>query len=487
MAMVARRLGLDVLLVDAGTHPRFAIGESSTPAADLLLESLATRFQLDDLLPLARYGRWKRAYPEIDCGCKRGFSYFYHEPQQPFGESRPGVQSLLVAASASDQVADTHWMRSDTDAFFVRQAAELGIPCFLQTQLTAMPGRRPWRWRGRTPDEPLEVQAELVIDATGAAGAVPRALGLHAVDESGFQTRSQATFGHFQNVQPWSAELARSSPDSLPAHPFDCDAAALHHFCVDGWMWQLRFDSQIVSCGVATEFATGRSAAAEESEWDRFLARYPSVQNQFHDARLVAPGPQLVRTGRLQRQWDRCGGSDWLLLPSTAGFIDPLHSTGIAHNLAGIERIAELLASHWKGPGWEEAVTAYERKLQAEFRLMDMLVAGCYRARGSFRLLTSYLMVYFAAATSWEAQRVAGRTQLGFLLADDPAFTQLVTAAWAHIRQMISEGGQRPSRRDEEDFERWLQRELAPFNSVGLCNPNCQNMYRHTAADKSSS
>ncbi len=41
MAMVARRLGRSVVLIERGTHPRFAIGESSTPLASLLLKQLA--------------------------------------------------------------------------------------------------------------------------------------------------------------------------------------------------------------------------------------------------------------------------------------------------------------------------------------------------------------------------------------------------------------------------------------------------------------
>ena len=39
LAMIARRLGHRVLLLEKGKHPRFAIGESSTPLANLLLET----------------------------------------------------------------------------------------------------------------------------------------------------------------------------------------------------------------------------------------------------------------------------------------------------------------------------------------------------------------------------------------------------------------------------------------------------------------
>ena len=51
LAMIACRLGHRVLLLDRSKHPRFAIGESSTPIANLLLEEIATEFGLPQLLP----------------------------------------------------------------------------------------------------------------------------------------------------------------------------------------------------------------------------------------------------------------------------------------------------------------------------------------------------------------------------------------------------------------------------------------------------
>jgi FADH2 O2-dependent halogenase len=41
MARVLATLGYDVVLLERGTHPRFAIGESSTPLANLSLERLS--------------------------------------------------------------------------------------------------------------------------------------------------------------------------------------------------------------------------------------------------------------------------------------------------------------------------------------------------------------------------------------------------------------------------------------------------------------
>ena len=89
-AMIARRLGRSVILLERGRHPRFAIGESSTPLANLLLEELALRYDLPRLLPLAKWGSWQKTYPQIACGLKRGFTFYQHQTvPQRFGAAQP--------------------------------------------------------------------------------------------------------------------------------------------------------------------------------------------------------------------------------------------------------------------------------------------------------------------------------------------------------------------------------------------------------------
>ena len=58
LAAVLAVLGYDVVLLERGTHPRFAIGESSTPLANLSLERIGIRYGLADCYQLATHGRW---------------------------------------------------------------------------------------------------------------------------------------------------------------------------------------------------------------------------------------------------------------------------------------------------------------------------------------------------------------------------------------------------------------------------------------------
>src|SRR6188474_1593066 len=84
LARVLAVLGYDVVLLERGEHPRFAIGESSTPLANLSLERIGHRYGLDDCYQLATHGRWLAHFPELRRGLKRGFTFYRHHRQEPF-------------------------------------------------------------------------------------------------------------------------------------------------------------------------------------------------------------------------------------------------------------------------------------------------------------------------------------------------------------------------------------------------------------------
>src|SRR5688572_29821780 len=126
MSMVLRRLGKSVLLLERGAHPRFVIGESSTPFSNLLLESLAEEYDFPFLRSLSEWGQWQENFPELPVGLKRGFTFYHHTPGDRLDFADRATQ-LLVAASPNDRVADTHWYRPAFDEFLVRKAQELGV------------------------------------------------------------------------------------------------------------------------------------------------------------------------------------------------------------------------------------------------------------------------------------------------------------------------------------------------------------------------
>jgi len=474
-ALVLDRLGLRPALIERGAHPRFALGESSTPLADLLLGELAQRYDLPRLAPLAEYGTWRQAYPELPCGLKRGFSYFYHQAGQPFAPRADHANELLVAASHAAADADLHWLRADFDQFLVNEVQAANVPYLDRTELTEIVAGPRWTLLGRRGDEPCRVTAAFIVDASGEGGVLARQLAISCAPD-GMRTNSRVVYGHFRDVRPWRELLAMRGAN-LDDHTFPCDAAALHHVFDGGWMYVLRFDQGVTSAGFLLDAARHPLDAAvpADDEWRRWLARFPSIAEQFAQARVVAPEGGVRRTGRLQRRAGLAAGANWAMLPATAYTLDALHSTGNAHTLHGIERLARALARAWDRPELADEMRGYDRILQAEISLVDPLVHGCYRAFGRFELMAAFTMFYFAAAHTCEERRRRGQPAEAFLLATETAYCEGLGRCYDRLLDLTRRGTVDDA--GVASFEREVADAVRAFNTAGLCDASRRNMY----------
>ena len=487
LAQILCRTGRSVALLDNRGHPRFAIGESSTPSANLILKQLADRYDLKGISPLCSYGSWQQAYPEIGCGIKRGFSYFKHQRGKIFQPGPDHENELLVAASNDDSQSDTHWFRQDVDALLCQAAADQGALLLQYAETTRMaydPLTTPaWEIEVTQAGQPVLLRAAFVVDATGAGGVLQRFLKIPDQTDQ-LQTRSSALYAHFQGTKPWRAELAKEN-DSVTDHPFDCDHSAQHHLLEDSWCWLLRFNQGITSVGLMID-QTGSPETpglVNQSSWQERLASYPSLQNLLADATIVDPPGRLQLAGRVQRMCGQAAGVHWAMLPHTAGFIDPLHSTGIAHALSGVERLAVILDQFWESEQRADALQRYHETLMQELSMIDRLVYGCYRTLNDFPRFVSYSMLYFVAAIGYEQNRLdpAQKShQSAFLGADNADWNQTVD----QILQRLETGGERGKKCWQEagKFEAEVWEALKPFDLVGLSSPKVQHIYPHTAA-----
>jgi len=171
MAMIARRLGFSTALLERGRHPRFAIGESSTPLANLLLEEIADDYELPGVRPFSKWGTWQKHAPQVACGLKRGFTFYHHELGRSFKSDSRRQRQLLVGASPRDEIADTHWYRPDFDHYLGRQAEDMGAAYWDETELTkAVEEPDGVRLTGKRRDEPIEFTQEFWDDRYRSAG-----------------------------------------------------------------------------------------------------------------------------------------------------------------------------------------------------------------------------------------------------------------------------------------------------------------------------
>jgi FADH2 O2-dependent halogenase len=461
LAHVLAKSGLSVALIDAVDHPRFAIGESSTPIADKILRRLGEKHSIEAFVQLSTFGSWQANHPEVTCGLKRGFSYYAHQQETPFEVT--SNNSLLVTASASDDLADTHWYRSEVDEFLFDQAAAAGATPLVNHRVTKLV---PGDWVQITLDDRDTIDqgsvfARMVVDASGPSRVMAKLLGATDLIDS-LQTNTRSEFAHFSDVGSWSESHSRHDD------PFDCDAAAQHHLLGNSWLWMLRFANGITSVGITTPTKQTPTFPIDK--------RYPSLAELFTDAKQVAPTPPQspVRTQRLQRFFDPIAAPNCLMLPTAAVSIDPLHSTGIAHALAGIDRFADMILNQTKSlthSAFGVAAEKYAHSVRLETRFLDSLVATAYENINDFTRFTAASMLYFASAIICEERYDAGETPSRLFNSDNEDFVAAVQQSMA----LLSGNG-----RTEEVIDE-IRSLISPYNTVGLFDSHSSNRYRYTA------
>jgi FADH2 O2-dependent halogenase len=466
VALALSSRGRRVALIERGRHPRFVIGESSTPLANLLLEQLADRYDLPRIRVFSKWGTWQRARPEVAGGLKRGFTFLFHRLGEPFEDDSRHSRQLLVAASPHDEVGDTHWYRPAFDQALAHDAAEAGAIYLDETRLDRIEddGVR-ITLDGSRHGGAVRVAAGFVVDASGPRGFAHRALGLPQRPLR-WLPPTQGLYTHFGEVARWD-DLR--PPGETP--PYPRDDAALHHVFPGGWIWVLRFNNGITSAGAALTDPLAASFRASDGApaWERLLTSLPPVHEQFRRSRVVHP---FVHAPRLAFRAGVVCGERWALLPSAAGVIDPLLSTGFPLTLLGILRLLEVLEQTSAGPERQEALNTYARTTQLELDVTEQLVAALYANMANVPLFKRLSLLYFAAASFSEAARRLQRPELapGFLLHAHAAFG-LELRACAELAMAEPGGASR------DDLLARIDRAIEPFDTAGLLDPGRRDWY----------
>jgi len=467
LAMIARRAGRSVMLLDRSAHPRFAVGESTSPLMNLVIERIADRYDLPRLKPLTTWGEWQRTYPQVVGGLKRGSTYFKHKADARYGAAPDRSNQLLVSACLNDEAADTHWLRSDVDYFLLQEAIASGADFLDHTELHSIElANGGAALRGRRRGQAVKLRARLVVDASGPRGSLSQALGIGEKRFDDFPA-TQALYSHFIGVHRCDA-----MPDYevAGAPPYPMDDAAVHHVFDGGWMWVLRFNNGVTSSGIVVTEETARELKLSEGEaaWRRFLARFPSIAAQFADARAIR---EFTWAPHLSYAAEMAAGEGWAMLPSAAAFVDPLFGPGMPMTALGVERLGRLIEENFEEPELNERLREYGRTTLAEADHTADFIAGCYAAFPRFELFTSLSMVYFAAAGYCEMARRLGRDHLAqsFMAVDRPAF--------ADATKRLSRTLRHNNRFDSSLFAAQVKQKIDCLNVAGLCDRRKRNWY----------
>ncbi|HUN02247.1 MAG TPA: tryptophan 7-halogenase, partial [Niabella sp.] len=265
-------------------------------------------------------------------------------------------------------------------------------------------------------------------------------------------------------------------------YPYDPDHAALHHVLDEGWAWALRFNNDRTSWGFALNGNDNSFQRMNTAEiWSTMRNAYPGIDHILKMGSLSPQPGRIIQSGRLQRRLEKCFGDGWLAMPHTIGFVDPLFSTGIAWSLAGLERIVQMLNENRNfDEHLYEQLKEYEHIAFEELKLIDMLVAGCYKAMPHFPLFNAWSMLYFTFTILYEQRRLKNQPVTCFLEAHNPEVQQIVQITYKELLKLTAQ--KNISSADMNAFTGRVRERIKPFNTAGLLDPLSKNMYHHTVA-----
>ena len=441
-AMIARQRGLTVAICDPTPHPRFAIGESFTPAASMALEAVANEFDLPELAPLASYPKWVDQKPQLMRGRKRGFVYEHRNATTP---------PLVALASSSDAVADVNAVRADLDRDLLASAVRRGVRLIAANPIAQAYKDGSWRFVFER-SEPIRSRLLLV------SNAVPRSLDGVRPIESPFRYRSRLTYTHLAGDETTLARtseaIRRRSPET--DFPFDPIWSAHHTLFDIGWMWSLPFDDGRISIGL--EVDTDDSRPMEELRHEVLDIGSLTADD------LARPPGRWLSLDSPQRCCNVAGGEAFALLPHAFGFVTPLHSTGLMSTITATPIAVDALIG-----GHTAALTTRYRSLLDR---VDRLAVLAQLTRRWPRAFEAAVCHYLAASIAGE--QAFDRTR-PLLLSDQPAF------GW-QLDEAIDRATAIAGERDADAFYDWSGQQLRQFCSVSLCDRAAGRVYRNTAA-----
>ena len=398
LAAILARNGARVIVIDAGSHPRFAIGESTIVATDHMLKIIGARYNVPEISWL---GSWEEIAEHVSsqCGIKKQFGFVYHRN----GE-RPRhleAQQLVLPGIAG---AGSHLFRQDIDSFVFHTAVKYGADFRLGTPVTDLAFDDDGVTLTTKRDETIRVRC--LIDGTGVRSPFVRQLGLLNTSPNALRTRTRTLFTHMLGVRPFDECVGRGID---LGNPVPWHEGTLHHVFDGGWMWVIPFGNRpgstnpLTSVGITLDLDKHPWEEREpEEEFHSFLSRFPAIAEQFRDAQAARP---WIRTRRLQASTTASTRDRYCLLAHSSGFIGPLFSRGLAHSTEIINALGVRLLDAIRDDDFSASRFAYIEKMnKAIVQRNDELVSACYTSFRDFDLWNAMLRAWIMGQGTHEVR-----------------------------------------------------------------------------------
>jgi len=400
LASILARHGIDVMLFEAGSHPKFAIGESMILETSEIMRSLATVFDVPEL----EYFSAEHFLPLIGSthGVKRHFSYLHNVAGQ--AQDSPHVLQAVIPQRPYGH--ELHIYRQDSDYFYAGLAVHYGAKLLPNTPISAVDIDQHQVCLSTV--EGKQYRAKCVIDAGGFRSLLAEK---HQLRDFNQQTHTRGIFTHMINVPSYHQAGATHAAMGIP---YSLAEGTLHHTFAGGWMWVIPFNNHnkasnpFCSVGLMLDprvHPQDKSLTAEQEFW-QFVGRYPQMQQHLQGARAVR---NWVGAGRIQYSSKQVAGDRYCLLGHAAGFIDPLFSKGLYTTLASVMHLGQaLLKAHQQDDYSAAQFNAVERCTLGYVSANDRLVANAIKSFGDPELWQQYGVLWILGAyLHWQRQPVA--------------------------------------------------------------------------------
>jgi len=396
-AALLSKLGWKVLLIEAGTHPRFAVGEATTPDISCRLKLMAHKYELPELDHLTTFHKL-RDHVSPACGIKKSFSFLYHRE----GEKQNPLESHQLPTLAPPLGPDCHFFRQDTDAYMLGVALKYGADVRQNTKITefdlADDGVTLTSSGGET------FHGQFLIDGSGYRSPIAGKLNLRA-DEHRLRTRSRTLFTHMINVKSYDDMGPGIKAYGLK---YKLMEGTLHHVIPGGWMWVIPFNNHpestnpLCSVGLLLDMDKyPKTNLPPEQEFYQIIGKFPSIAEHFEGAKVVR---DWVGTDRLQYGCTNMVGDRYAMLAHAAGFIDPLFSTGMNITLTVIDDLVAKLDDALANQTFSKVhFQPVDTRFQEILTHYDQMVSNAFKSFEDFDLWDAWFRM-------WAVSNIVGTT-----------------------------------------------------------------------------
>ena len=197
-----------------------------------------------------------------------------------------------------------------------------------------------------------EGQADWIVDATGRARVLPALLELPS--RAG-PRRDKALFAHVDH-----ATLAHEGH--------------VHTVLMEqGWSWHIPLPGRVSIGMVAPAEFVARQGNTAEEQFDRLAAKDPALRPVLKGSRRLSP---VLEFTNYQLVSDRMVGEGWALVGDTAGFVDPVFSSGLFIGMQGAMALASALSD-----GRPAAMRRYQEEARHHLATWQEIAGYFYSGR----------------------------------------------------------------------------------------------------------